>query len=61
MIILTVQEIISVHEKLISATGGSVGIRDRGRVNQIRRYCEMDTISFVRLTFLLSTLSSSRR
>jgi len=30
MIILTVQEIISVHEKLISATGGSAGLRDRG-------------------------------
>ena len=30
MILLTVDEIISIHEKLVEATGGSNGLRDRG-------------------------------
>lgn len=30
MILLTVEEIIALHAKLISKTGGSEGIRDRG-------------------------------
>ena len=30
MILLTVEEIISLHEKLISRSGGSLGIRDMG-------------------------------
>ena len=30
MIILTVSEIISIHEKLVAATGGSYGLRDMG-------------------------------
>ena len=30
MILLSVEEIISLHEKLIDKTGGSHGIRDRG-------------------------------
>lgn len=30
MIILTVDEIIELHGKLIAATGGSAGLRDRG-------------------------------
>lgn len=30
MIILTVDEIILLHDKLITATGGSPGLRDRG-------------------------------
>jgi death-on-curing protein len=30
MIILSVDEVISIHEKLIVATGGSAGLRDRG-------------------------------
>lgn len=30
MIILTVEEIIELHRKLIAATGGSDGLRDRG-------------------------------
>ena len=30
MILLTVEEIISLHEKLISRSGGSLGIRDIG-------------------------------
>lgn len=30
MILLTVEEIIRIHEKVIAATGGSAGLRDRG-------------------------------
>ena len=30
MILLTVDEIISIHEKLVEATGGSIGLRDKG-------------------------------
>ena len=30
MILLTVDEIISIHEKLVEATGGSNGLRDKG-------------------------------
>ena len=30
MILLTVDEIISIHEKLVEATGGSKGLRDKG-------------------------------
>lgn len=30
MILLTVDEIIGLHEKLVDATGGSAGLRDRG-------------------------------
>ena len=30
MILLTVEEIISIHEKLVEATGGSNGLRDKG-------------------------------
>lgn len=30
MIILTLEEIIGVHEKIITETGGSFGIRDKG-------------------------------
>lgn len=30
MILLTVEEIIMLHEKLIAATGGTPGLRDRG-------------------------------
>ena len=30
MIILTVEEIIELHEKIVSKTGGSLGLRDKG-------------------------------
>ena len=30
MILLTVDEILGLHEKLVAATGGSAGLRDRG-------------------------------
>ena len=30
MILLTVEEILSLHEKLIDKTGGSLGVRDMG-------------------------------
>lgn len=30
MILLTIEEIIGIHEKLVDATGGSAGLRDRG-------------------------------
>ena len=30
MIILTVAEVVELHEKLIAATGGSHGVRDMG-------------------------------
>lgn len=34
MIILTVDEVISVHAKLIAATGGTPGLRDRGLLRE---------------------------
>ena len=30
MMLLTVEEILALHEKVISLTGGSFGLRDRG-------------------------------
>lgn len=30
MILLTIDEIIQLHEKLVAATGGSAELRDRG-------------------------------
>ena len=30
MILLTVDEMIELHQKLVDATGGSAGLRDRG-------------------------------
>jgi death-on-curing protein len=39
MIILTVQEIIRLHEKLIAATGGSHGVRDTGLLESAALGC----------------------
>ena len=39
MIILTVDEIITLHSKLIAATGGSVGLRDRGLLESAVMNC----------------------
>ena len=39
MIILTVDEIITLHSKLIAATGGSDGLRDRGLLESAVMNC----------------------